>query len=46
MLCSLFNPILTLTQQVIDTVFGFFSFLGIPSPDVSGLIGGILGCTA
>ena len=43
-LCSLASPILTLVQQVLNTLFGFFSFLGVSAPDVSDLVGPVLGC--
>ena len=43
-LCSLASPILTLVQQVLNTLFGFFGFLGLSAPDVTDLVGPVFGC--
>lgn len=45
-LCSAVAPFLTLTQQVVNTFFGFFSFLGISAPNVTSLVYSALGCSA
>jgi len=45
-LCQYVTPFLTLIQQVVNTFFGYFSFLGISAPNVSSLVTSFLGCSA
>ncbi|HWL94010.1 MAG TPA: hypothetical protein VNT79_10790 [Phycisphaerae bacterium] len=44
--CFAVTPFLDLTQNIIDVLFTTISLFGINSPDVSGFVSGIIGCTA
>jgi hypothetical protein len=45
-ICSAVSPILGFYQGFLDLFFGFISVIGIPAPDVTSLVGGLLGCAA
>ncbi|HKQ47985.1 MAG TPA: hypothetical protein VJZ71_07955 [Phycisphaerae bacterium] len=45
-ICSAVSPILGFYQGFLDFFFGFISFVGIPAPSISSLVGGIFGCAA
>ena len=44
-LCTAVAPFLTLAQQIVNTIFGAFSFLGISAPNVTSIVNSALGCT-
>jgi hypothetical protein len=45
-ICSVVSPVLGFYQGFLDLFFGFISFIGIPAPSISSLVGGVLGCAA
>ena len=42
---SLVCPIIAVFQQIIDSFFSAFSFLGISAPQISSLLTGLVTCT-
>lgn len=44
-LCSVVAPFLSLAQQIVNSIFGAFSFLGISVPNVTSIVYSALGCT-
>ncbi len=44
--CTVLNPLLDLSQNLINVVFYFFSWFGFSAPDVASFVGGLFGCVA
>lgn len=44
-LCSVVAPFLSLAQQIVNSLFSAFSFLGISAPNVTSIVYSALGCT-
>ena len=44
-LCSTVAPFLSLAQQIINSLFGAFSFLGISVPNITSIVYSALGCS-
>ncbi len=44
-LCSLLDPILGITQQIMNIAWFPLSFFGFQAPSIGSIIGPILGCS-
>lgn len=44
-LCTLLSPFLNTLQQVVNLAWFPLNFLGSPTPSLSSVFGGILGCS-
>lgn len=44
-LCSVVAPFLSLAQQIINSLFGPLSVLGISVPNITNIVYSVLGCT-